>query len=129
MHNLILILLSAGMAGSAVYWAVKGGYNFWGNAFKPSEREMALTIYVFYMSKFYEFFDTVCAVLPREEIEYLLNAGFRGPTPGLRALIKALNFKLPANAAVRAIHPTCVGFELSSDRWRQLVDGDCRLDS
>lgn len=58
-HNLILIALSAGMAGSAVYWAVQGRYNFWGNAFKASEKEMALTIYVFYMSKFYEFFDTV----------------------------------------------------------------------
>ena len=59
MHNLILIALSAGMAGSAVYWAVQGRYNFWGNAFKPSETEMALTIYIFFMSKFYEFFDTV----------------------------------------------------------------------
>ena len=58
-HNMILIALSAGMAGSAVYWAVQGRYNFWGNAFKASETEMALTIYIFYMSKFYEFFDTV----------------------------------------------------------------------
>ena len=58
-HNLILILLSAGMASSAVYFAVQGGYTLWGNAFKLSERGMALTIYVFYLSKFYEFFDTV----------------------------------------------------------------------
>lgn len=62
-HNLILIALSAGMAGSAVYWAVQGRYNFWGNAFKASEKEMALTIYVFYMSKFYEFFDTFIMLL------------------------------------------------------------------
>lgn len=60
LHNVVLIVLSAGMAGSAIYWARQGRYNFWGNAYKPSETEMGLTIYVFYMSKFYEFFDTVC---------------------------------------------------------------------
>lgn len=58
-HNAVLIALSAGMAASALYWARRGGYNFWGNAYKPSETEMGLTIYVFYISKFYEFFDTV----------------------------------------------------------------------
>ena len=66
-HNSILILLSAGMACSAIYWAVKGNYALWGNAFKLSERGMAFTIYVFYVSKFYEFFDTVgpsCCVPP-----------------------------------------------------------------
>lgn len=57
-HNVVLILLSGGMASSAIYWARQGNYNFWGNAYKPSERQMGLTIYVFYMSKFYEFFDT-----------------------------------------------------------------------
>lgn len=62
-HNLILILLSAGMASSAVYFAVQGGYTLWGNAFKLSERGMALTIYVFYLSKFYEFFDTFIMLL------------------------------------------------------------------
>lgn len=58
-HNAVLIALSAGMAASAIYWARRGRYNFWGNAYKPSETEMGLTIYVFYISKFYEFFDTV----------------------------------------------------------------------
>ena len=63
-HNVVLIVLSASMAASALYWAREGGYNFWGNAYKPSEREMGLTIYVFYMSKFYEFFDTVRRPMP-----------------------------------------------------------------
>mmetsp|Transcript_14639 Transcript_14639/g.44233 ORF Transcript_14639/g.44233 Transcript_14639/m.44233 type:complete len:297 (+) Transcript_14639:64-954(+) len=63
LHNVVLIVLSAGMAGSAIYWARQGRYNFWGNAYKPSETEMGLTIYVFYMSKFYEFFDTIIMLL------------------------------------------------------------------
>ena len=63
-HNAVLIALSAGMAASAIYWARRGRYNFWGNAYKPSETEMGLTIYVFYMSKFYEFFDTVRPIPP-----------------------------------------------------------------
>ncbi len=58
-HNVILIALSAWMAGSAVYWAFQYGYRFWGNGFKASETELGMTIYVFYLSKFYEFFDTV----------------------------------------------------------------------
>jgi len=59
LHNVNLILLSAGMAASAVFWAVRNNYRFWGNAFKSSERGMGMTIYVFYLSKFYEFGDTV----------------------------------------------------------------------
>ena len=58
-HNVVLIALSAWMAGSAVYWATQYGYRFWGNGFKASEKELGITIYVFYLSKFYEFFDTV----------------------------------------------------------------------
>jgi elongation of very long chain fatty acids protein 4 len=58
-HNVVLIVLSAGMAASSVYWARAHGYSFWGNAYRSSERNMGLTIYVFYVSKFYEFFDTV----------------------------------------------------------------------
>jgi elongation of very long chain fatty acids protein 4 len=60
-HNVVLIVLSAGMAASSIYWARAHNYSFWGNAYRPSERAMGLTIYVFYVSKFYEFFDTVGA--------------------------------------------------------------------
>lgn len=62
-HNVVLILLSAGMASSAIYWARAGGYNFWGNAYVPTQREMGLTIYVFFLSKFYEFIDTFIMLL------------------------------------------------------------------
>ena len=58
-HNVVLIVLSAGMAASSVFWARAHGYSLWGNAYRASERSMGLTIYVFYVSKFYEFFDTV----------------------------------------------------------------------
>ena len=60
-HNVVLIVLSAGMAASSIYWARAHSYSFWGNAYRPYERNMGLTIYVFYVSKFYEFFDTVRA--------------------------------------------------------------------
>lgn len=60
-HNVVLIVLSAGMAASSIYWARAHNYSFWGNAYRPTERGMGLTIYVFYVSKFYEFFDTVGA--------------------------------------------------------------------
>ena len=63
-HNIILITLSAWMAGSAVYWAIQYGYRFWGNGFKASQAELGITIYVFYLSKFYEFFDTVQRLWP-----------------------------------------------------------------
>ncbi len=54
------ITLSAYMSGSAVYWAVQYGYRLWGNAYSPTQKELAHTVWLFYMSKFYEFFDTVC---------------------------------------------------------------------
>lgn len=62
-HNVVLIALSACMASSAIYWAWLHNYSFWGNAYRASERNMGLTIYVFYMSKFYEFFDTIIMLL------------------------------------------------------------------
>jgi len=58
LHNLFLIVLSSYMFGGTVYFATKAGYNFWGNAYHPSEVELGQVIYVFYMSKWYEFFDT-----------------------------------------------------------------------
>lgn len=47
------------MSVSAVYCAVQYGYRLWGNAYQPSQGALAHTVWVFYMSKFYEFFDTV----------------------------------------------------------------------
>lgn len=59
MHNLFLILLSGYMFGGTVYYAWKAGYNFWGNGYNESEVKLGQVIYVFYISKWYEFFDTV----------------------------------------------------------------------
>mmetsp|Transcript_36502 Transcript_36502/g.103097 ORF Transcript_36502/g.103097 Transcript_36502/m.103097 type:complete len:290 (-) Transcript_36502:1379-2248(-) len=57
-HNVFLIGLSSYMFGGAIYQAWKNGYNFWGNGYKETETEMGLVMYIFYMSKWYEFFDT-----------------------------------------------------------------------
>lgn len=56
------------MSGSAVYWAVRYGYRLWGNAYSPSQPELAHTVWLFYMSKFYEFFDTVWAQMQNMEL-------------------------------------------------------------
>lgn len=58
-HNLFLISLSAYMFGGTVYQAVKNRYSFWGTGYKDSEVGMANVIYVFYVSKIYEYMDTV----------------------------------------------------------------------
>ena len=59
LHNVILITLSAYMCGSAVYYAWLYDYNFWGTAYSPREVGMGRTVYIFYVSKLYEFMDTV----------------------------------------------------------------------
>ena len=43
---------------SVTYYAVQSGYKLWGVPFKASERDMASIIYIFYVSKIYEFMDT-----------------------------------------------------------------------
>lgn len=53
------IALSTYMCCSAAYCAVSYGYRLWGNAYKPTQSMLAHTVWVFYMSKFYEFLDTV----------------------------------------------------------------------
>ena len=61
LHNVFLIALSSYMFGGSIYEAWMNGYNFWGNAYDVSQVGMGRVIYVFYMSKWYEFFDTVSA--------------------------------------------------------------------
>jgi len=57
-HNAFLSLLSLYMCIAHVAEAFKGGYSVWGNEYRPGETAMARAVYVFYMSKFLEFFDT-----------------------------------------------------------------------
>ena len=59
LHNVILITLSAYMCGSAVYYAWLYHYKFWGTGYSPREVGMGWTVYIFYVSKLYEFMDTV----------------------------------------------------------------------
>jgi elongation of very long chain fatty acids protein 4 len=59
LHNVILILLSSFMCSSAAYNAWKLGYRFWGSGYSPAEADMGRTVYIFYISKLYEFMDTV----------------------------------------------------------------------
>ena len=61
LHNVFLVGLSLYMCGGIVYEAVANGYTFWGNNFDPSEKRMAGMLHLFYVSKMYEFIDTVRA--------------------------------------------------------------------
>lgn len=58
-HNVFLVSLSAYMFTGIIYQAIRNGYSFWGNEYNPSEKGMARMIYIFYVSKIYEFMDTV----------------------------------------------------------------------
>lgn len=58
-HNLALVLLSSWMSVSACAEAWRLGYRFWGTAYSDAEGGMATVVYVFYVSKLYEFVDTV----------------------------------------------------------------------
>ncbi len=58
-HNLALVLLSSWMSVSACVQAWRLGYRFWGTAYRDAESGMATVVYVFYVSKLYEFVDTV----------------------------------------------------------------------
>lgn len=61
LHNVVLIALSAYMSATAALEAWRNSYNFWGNAYSPTQRGMARVVYIFYISKYYEFMDTVSA--------------------------------------------------------------------
>ena len=63
LHNVNLILLSSYMSASAVYNAWKYGYKVWGTGYSPAEVDMGRTVYIFYISKLYEFVDTVSQCL------------------------------------------------------------------
>jgi elongation of very long chain fatty acids protein 4 len=68
LHNVVLVFLSLYMCLTLVYEAYQNGYTFWGNGYNVNHKGMARVIYVFYVSKAYEFMDTVrtwlCFVVP-----------------------------------------------------------------
>lgn len=68
-HNVFLVGLSTYMFTGIVNEAYSNGYSVWGNEYNPRETGMAKMIYIFYVSKMYEFMDTVrfdfdCFMLP-----------------------------------------------------------------
>lgn len=58
-HNLFLIVLSSYMCGTSIYEAARNNYKFWGTGYKTEEVGMTNIIYIFYVSKIYEYMDTV----------------------------------------------------------------------
>jgi len=62
-HNVFLVLLSLYMCGGCILEAVKNGYSLWGNPYNPKETALAHYIWVFYVSKIYEFVDTFIMLL------------------------------------------------------------------
>ena len=58
-HNTFLVILSSYMSFNTAYCAWKYSYRFWGQGYSSSEKDMGWIIYVFFLSKIYEFMDTV----------------------------------------------------------------------
>jgi elongation of very long chain fatty acids protein 4 len=48
---------------SIAYHAVQSGYKLWGVPYNAAEKDMASLIYIFYVSKIYEFMDTFIMLL------------------------------------------------------------------
>jgi elongation of very long chain fatty acids protein 4 len=57
-HNIFLIGLSGCMSTTAVVEAVRNGFWLWGNDYDPAQTALATIVYVFFLSKIYEFVDT-----------------------------------------------------------------------
>ena len=62
-HNVFLILLSSFMFLNSCYQAYVNNYSFWAQPYDVKEVGMARGIYIFYISKLYEYFDTYIMLL------------------------------------------------------------------
>ncbi|OUS42014.1 ELO family [Ostreococcus tauri] len=62
-HNTFLILLSAYMCLGCIFEAYNNGYKFWGNKYDAGQTKLAGFIYLFFVSKIYEFIDTFIMLL------------------------------------------------------------------
>ncbi|CAM6099383.1 unnamed protein product [Calypogeia fissa] len=62
-HNTCCFLLSLYMCLGIIRQAILNRYSLWGNAYNPEQVEMAHLVYIFYMSKYIEFLDTVIMIL------------------------------------------------------------------
>lgn len=66
LYNPAQVLLCAYMMYKAVDEYIKGGYSFICNAYNPSASGMAYAVWIFYLSKIFDFFDTIFIVLRRK---------------------------------------------------------------
>ena len=62
-HNIFLVALSTFMFANSCYQAYVNKYKFWGQGYDVREVGMAKGIYIFYISKLYEYFDTYIMLL------------------------------------------------------------------
>lgn len=65
LHNLFCLGLSLYMCLNISLRAYQLNYALWGNAYNPRETPMAFYIYIFYMSKYAEFLDTIIMLFKR----------------------------------------------------------------
>ena len=63
LHNVLLIILSAYMCAGCITEAYRNDYTLWGNEYKPDQVKLAKLIYLFFISKIYEFVDTFIMIL------------------------------------------------------------------
>ncbi|GBG88886.1 hypothetical protein CBR_g48498 [Chara braunii] len=64
-HNLFLAVLSLFMGSGILHHAWRNGYSVWGNKVRDEEDTLGRLIYLFYVSKLYEFVDTLIMLLKR----------------------------------------------------------------
>ncbi|KAG0586690.1 hypothetical protein KC19_2G109800 [Ceratodon purpureus] len=64
-HNLFCFALSLYMCVGITYQAITHRYSLWANAYRPQHKEMAIYLYLFYMSKYVEFMDTIIMIMKR----------------------------------------------------------------
>lgn len=62
-HNVFLIVLSLYMCLGCITQAYLNNYKLWGNGYSEGENKLAFYIYLFYVSKIYEFMDTFIMLL------------------------------------------------------------------
>jgi elongation of very long chain fatty acids protein 4 len=62
-HNTVCFLLSLYMCLGIIRQAILDKFTLWGNPYKPTQVKMAHFLYIFYMSKYIEYLDTVIMIL------------------------------------------------------------------
>jgi elongation of very long chain fatty acids protein 4 len=64
-HNLFLVILSLYMCFGCILEAKRNSFKIWGNPYDPGHEKLAHYIYIFYISKIYEFLDTFIMIIKK----------------------------------------------------------------